>query len=83
MIKEKNLKLDEDIKLFSDELIILTKNGIKAFKNLEVGMNSHYEGLYSSIPEDKKGQIVESLRMLNSILKQQKSCNYLEIILKG
>lgn len=56
--------------------IVLTIEGQKIFETIQSGMDWHYAGLYASIPENKKSQIIDSLRILNSIFKQEKCCDY-------
>lgn len=54
--------------------IVLTDQGIEAFRKLENGMNAYYAYINSSIPEEKKGQVIESLRILNSLLVHGRTC---------
>ena len=54
--------------------ITLTKEGGTAYENIDGGMNAYYASIYSSIPKDKRSQIVDSLITLNDLLKREKGC---------
>ena len=44
--------------------IQLTNKGVEAFRNIEDNMFTYYAGIFSSIPEDKRNQVLESLQIL-------------------
>lgn len=48
--------------------ISLTLQGQKIFKEVESNMNSYFQKLYQSIPEDKKLQVLDSLQVLANTL---------------
>jgi len=44
--------------------ISLTAKGQELFLNIESGMEQYYRGVYDSLPEDRREQILESLEIL-------------------
>jgi DNA-binding MarR family transcriptional regulator len=54
--------------------IQLTDNGMDVFKNTEESMGQYYTSIFSSIPEDKRGQVLESLQLLTNAVKDNKCC---------
>jgi DNA-binding MarR family transcriptional regulator len=54
--------------------IKLTDEGIKIFENIEEGMNEYYINIFKSIPEDKRQQVLESLKLLIEAVNQNKCC---------
>ena len=55
-------------------IIQLTDNGRTVFKSTEESMNSYYQSILSSIPEDKRNQVLESLRLLTSAVEANRCC---------
>lgn len=49
--------------------IQLTNSGMHVFKNIEESMDKYYKRIFSSIPEDKRSQVIESLKLLTSAVK--------------
>lgn len=54
--------------------IQLTDSGMEAFKSTEETMGQYYKSIFSSIPEDKRGQVLESLQLLTDAVKDNKCC---------
>lgn len=54
--------------------IKLTDEGIKIFKNIEGGMNEYYKNIFKYISEDKREQVLESLKLLIEAVSENK-CN--------
>lgn len=54
--------------------IKLTGKGQVVFKSIEDSMHIYYNGIFNSIPEDKKAQVLESLQLLVSAVKENKCC---------
>ncbi len=52
----------------------LTEKGIEVFKNIEESMNDYYSSIFSSIPDNKREQVLESLQILVQSVKDKKSC---------
>ena len=52
----------------------LTEKGIEVFKNIEESMNDYYSSIFSSIPVNKREQVLESLQILVQSVKDKKSC---------
>ena len=52
----------------------LTEKGIEVFKNIEESMNDYYFSIFSSIPDNKREQVLESLQILVQSVKDKKSC---------
>jgi DNA-binding MarR family transcriptional regulator len=52
----------------------LTDSGKEIFKTIEEGMNNYYENVLKSIPNSKRGQVIESLNLLLEAVKQNKCC---------
>ena len=44
--------------------IKLTDKGIKIFKNIEESMDRYYKAIFNSVPEEKKEQVLDSLKLL-------------------
>jgi len=55
-------------------IIQLTDNGRSVFKNTEESMNSYYQSIFSSIPEDNRNQELESLQLLTSAVEANRCC---------
>jgi DNA-binding MarR family transcriptional regulator len=54
--------------------IKLTDEGIKIFDNIENSMEKYYMSIFSSIPEGKREQVLESLQLIIYAAKQNKCC---------
>lgn len=53
-------------------VIQLTDGGNKVFENIEESMGQYYKSIFSSIPENKRGQVLESLQLLTDAAKENK-----------
>jgi DNA-binding MarR family transcriptional regulator len=54
--------------------IKLTDEGIMIFNNIESSMERYYQSIFSSVPEDKREQVLESLQLIGNAAKQNKCC---------
>lgn len=54
--------------------IKLTDKGEQVYKNIEDSMEKYYKDILTSIPEEKREQVIESLRLLTEAVKNNKSC---------
>lgn len=54
--------------------IRLTEDGRKAFEDIETSMKKYYENIFLSIPEGKRGQVIESLELVVLAAKENKCC---------
>jgi len=54
--------------------IKLTDKGIKIFKNIEESMDRYYKAIFNSIPEDKREQVLDSLKLLIEAVNKNKCC---------
>ncbi|MGE5628111.1 MAG: MarR family winged helix-turn-helix transcriptional regulator [Solirubrobacterales bacterium] len=54
--------------------IKLTEQGNKVYKNIEGSMTDYYGKIFSSIPEDRREQVLESLKMLIDAVNDNKCC---------
>ncbi|MDF2883689.1 MAG: MarR family transcriptional regulator [Clostridiaceae bacterium] len=54
--------------------IKLTNDGMKIFNNIEQSMEKYYESIFSSIPESKREQVLESLKLLTEAVNKNKCC---------
>jgi DNA-binding MarR family transcriptional regulator len=55
-------------------VIQLTEDGQNVFQSIEKSMETYYKDIFSSIPEDKRGQVMESLALLTEAAKNSKCC---------
>lgn len=55
-------------------IIQLTDNGKSIYRNTEESMNSYYQDVFNSIPEEKRNQIIESLQLLTSAVEKNRCC---------
>jgi DNA-binding MarR family transcriptional regulator len=55
-------------------VIQLTDAGKNVFKSIENSMDNYYKDIFSSIPEDKREQVLESLALLTNAAKNNKCC---------
>lgn len=53
-------------------VIQLTLEGQNVFKRIEKSMDNYYKNIFSTIPEAKRGQILESLAILTEAAKNSK-----------
>lgn len=51
--------------------IKLTDEGMKAFKNVECGMQEYYKNIFRAIPEEKRKQVLESLKLLTEAVNKK------------
>jgi len=54
--------------------IKLTEKGHKLYSSIESSMNNYYKDIMDSIPEEKRSQVIESLRLLDNAIKGKKCC---------
>lgn len=54
--------------------IELTENGKEVYKSIENSMGIYYKQILESIPEDKREQVLESLKLLTDAVKENKCC---------
>lgn len=54
--------------------IKLTDEGTEVFKSIEGSMEQYYKSIFSSIPEEKREQVFESLQLIVDAVKQNKCC---------
>jgi len=54
--------------------IKLTDKGIKIFKNIEESMDRYYKAIFNSVPEEKKEQVLDSLKLLIEAVNKNKCC---------
>lgn len=54
--------------------IKLTDEGQKVFSTIEGSMEHYYKSIFLSIPEEKRGQVLESLQLIIDAAKQNKCC---------
>ncbi len=55
-------------------VIQLTEDGMNVFRNIEASMESYYRSILQAIPEDKRDQVLESLKLLADAVKNNKCC---------
>lgn len=55
-------------------VIQLTESGQKVFNSIENSMENYYKDIFNSIPENKRGQVLESLFLLTEAAKKNKCC---------
>lgn len=54
--------------------IALTEKGEHIFKDVEKSMEQYYNSIFFLIPEDKRGQVLESLKLLIEAVNNNKCC---------
>lgn len=54
--------------------IRLTEKGGETFGDVETSMKKYYENIFRSIPEKKRGQVIESLGLVIQAAKENKCC---------
>lgn len=52
--------------------IQLTDKGVEVFKSIEDNMSGYYSGIFNSLPENKRDQVLESLELLVQSIKENK-----------
>jgi DNA-binding MarR family transcriptional regulator len=62
--------------------IKLTNEGDKVFQNIESTMEHYYKSIFSSIPEDKREQVLESLQLIIDAAKNNKWIIILKVKLR-
>lgn len=55
-------------------VISLTEKGMEVFKTIEENMVAYYKNIFIAIPEDKREQILDSLKVLIEALHKNKCC---------
>jgi DNA-binding MarR family transcriptional regulator len=54
--------------------IRLTEDGRKTFEGIETSMKQYYEKVFLSIPQEKRGQVIESMELVVQAAKENKCC---------
>ena len=54
--------------------IKLTDKGIKIFKDIEESMDRYYKAIFNSVPEEKREQVLDSLKLLIEAVNKNKCC---------
>lgn len=54
--------------------IKLTNSGTKIFENIEATMGKYYNDIFMNIQEDKRHQVLESLKLLTKAVNINKNC---------
>jgi DNA-binding MarR family transcriptional regulator len=54
--------------------IDLTDKGKELFSGIESSLERYYQDVYSSLPDDKREQVLESLEILVKTLPEQQCC---------
>lgn len=54
--------------------IKLTEKGYEIYSSIESNMDNYYKDVMDSIPEEKRDQVIESLRLLDNAIKGKKCC---------
>ncbi len=52
----------------------LTENGDEMVRQINLLMNDYYRTIYLAIPQESREQVMESLRILNQVLENNKCC---------
>lgn len=68
LVKNNLVKRETDEKDRRYITISLTESGKIAFENIENNMNEFFNTIYSSIPADKRQQVLESLQILSEAI---------------
>lgn len=55
-------------------VIKLTDKGTSVFKTIEESMNNYYKKIFVSIPQDKREQVLDSLKILIDVIHGNKCC---------
>jgi DNA-binding MarR family transcriptional regulator len=64
--------IDEDNRRYVN--IQLTDSGRMIYNNIEKTMNTYYQGIFDSIPEEKRNQVLESLQILKDAVRNHQCC---------
>jgi DNA-binding MarR family transcriptional regulator len=54
--------------------IKLSEKGLEVYKDTEGSMEGYYEKIFASIPEEKRGQVLESLKLIINAVNENKCC---------
>jgi DNA-binding MarR family transcriptional regulator len=54
--------------------ISLTENGSKTYEGIEASMNLYFRNVCNAIPEDKREQVIESLKLLLDAFEKNLCC---------
>jgi len=54
--------------------IKLSEKGLQVYKDTEGSMAGYYEKIFASIPEEKRGQVLESLKLIINAVNENKCC---------
>ncbi|TYP53756.1 MarR family winged helix-turn-helix transcriptional regulator [Thermosediminibacter litoriperuensis] len=54
--------------------IRLTEEGYGVYRAVESSMEDYFERIFTSIPEEKRGQVLESLQILIEAVRKNKCC---------
>lgn len=54
--------------------IKLTDEGQGIYKNIETSQDEYYKNIFEAIPEEKRDQVLESLKLLTEAVKKNKCC---------
>ncbi len=54
--------------------IVLTEAGEGVFRSIESSMETYYGNIFASIPEDKRNQVIDSLKILIEAIHENKCC---------
>lgn len=74
LVNSELVKRDIDPKDRRYVTISLTEGGTKTFEEIEQSMNLYYKRVYSSIPEDKRLQVMESMDILLDAIGKNECC---------
>lgn len=55
--------------------IRITESGYNTVNNIGISMEDYYARVFNCIPEQKKGQLLESLELLNRVLNDAQCCS--------
>lgn len=55
--------------------IRLSDEGKRVFESIENSMNRYYEGVFLSIPGEKRSQVIESLKLVSEAAKEKNCCD--------
>lgn len=54
--------------------IRLTEDGNALFRKIETGMNAYFKEIFSKIPKEKRGQVLESLTLIVDAVNNSSCC---------
>ncbi|MDP3386167.1 MAG: MarR family transcriptional regulator [Eubacteriales bacterium] len=70
--------IDDDNRRYVN--IQLTDSGRMIFNNIEKTMNTYYQGIFDTIPEDKRDQVLESLQVLKDAVKNHQQGSWVQMV---